>query len=63
MRAKHQIEHDQIRRVVIDKPQGLDPVSRFLDVVASDRERHPKKPSQLVVVFNDQNSLRAHSPR
>ena len=52
---QHQVEHDEVRRLLVDLPQGMEPIGRFANEVPRQRERRPKGRAQIMVVLDDQD--------
>jgi hypothetical protein len=52
-----EIQDDRGGPVLIDEIQRSEAVACFLDLVAAERQRHPKHPANIIIVLNDQDGL------
>lgn len=57
--GKQDVEDDQVRRLMIDPPQSVDPVRSFLDIEAGQRERRAIHPAKISIILDDQYLMRA----
>ena len=53
--GQREVEHDEMRRIVLNALEGSGAVRRFFDGESRDCERGPKHPSQIAVILNDQD--------